>query len=64
LRCRRLSRARKKRKEISAPLTAAGLIRFYEESDVGIKVKPYVLILIAVSLSVAVIVLQKVHPLY
>jgi preprotein translocase subunit Sec61beta len=59
-----LSKARKRRKELTAPLTAAGLIRFYEESDVGIKVKPYVLILLALSLSIAAIVLQKVHPLY
>jgi preprotein translocase subunit Sec61beta len=59
-----VSRARKRRREISAPLTAAGLVRFYEESDVGIKVKPHLLVILALAVSITVIVLQKVHPLY
>ncbi|WP_440060076.1 preprotein translocase subunit Sec61beta [Thermogladius sp. 4427co] len=54
----------RRRREVAVPLTAAGLVRFYEESDVGIKIKPYVLIVIAIALSVTVIVLQKIHPLY
>ncbi|MGC9121967.1 MAG: preprotein translocase subunit Sec61beta [Thermogladius sp.] len=59
-----MSRARKRRREVAAPLTVAGLVRFYEESDVGIKVKPHLLVILALAVSVTVIVLQKVHPLY
>ncbi|MGC9011362.1 preprotein translocase subunit Sec61beta [Thermogladius sp.] len=59
-----MSRARKRRREVAAPLTAAGLVRFYEESDVGIKVKPHLLVILALAVSITVIVLQKVHPLY
>lgn len=54
------SRKSKKKKEAPGPFTAAGLVRFYEEADVGIKMKPYVIIVLAVALTITVIVLQKI----
>ncbi len=49
---------RKKRKEAPGPFTAAGLVRFYEESDVGIKMKPHLVIIFASALTATVIVLN------
>lgn len=54
------SRKGKKKKEAPGPFTAAGLVRFYEEADVGIRMKPYVIIVLAVALTITVIVLQKI----
>ncbi len=56
------SRKGKKKKEAPGPFTAAGLVRFYEEADVGVKMKPHVVVVLAVALSVTVIVLQKLLP--
>ena len=53
----------RKKREAPGPFTAAGLVRFYEEADVGIKMKPYTIIIIAMALTIAVIVLQKLYPL-
>lgn len=56
------SKAKRKsrgKREAPGPFTAAGLIRFYEEADIGIKMKPQVLIIMAIAFTVAVIVLQK-----
>ncbi|MCD6300729.1 MAG: preprotein translocase subunit Sec61beta [Staphylothermus sp.] len=50
----------KKRKEAPGPFTAAGLVRFYEEADVGIKIKPQVLVILALAFSIAMIVLSKI----
>jgi len=46
------------KKKPTGPLTAAGLIRFYEETDVGVKMKPHILVIIATLFTVAVIVLN------
>lgn len=51
------------KKEAPGPFTAAGLIRFYEEADVGIKMKPHTLVIMALAFTVAVIVLSKLYPL-
>jgi len=48
------------KKRPTGPLTAAGLIRFYEEVDVGVKMKPYTLIIIATLFTIAIIVLNIV----
>lgn len=50
----------KKKKEAPGPFTAAGLIRFYEEADVGIKIKPQVLVAIALIFTIIIIILGKV----
>jgi len=60
----RRSRSRKKgssRKKAPGPFTAAGLVRFYEEADVGIKMKPYTLVALAIAFTVAVIVFSKLY---
>ncbi len=54
---------RRKRKEAPGPFTAAGLVRFYEESDVGIKMKPHIVIALAMALAVTVIVLDYLSKL-
>ncbi len=56
------ARPRKKKKEAPGPFTAAGLVRFYEEADVGIKMKPHIIIIIALALTLTVIILQKIYP--
>ncbi len=56
------ARARKKKKEAPGPFTAAGLVRFYEEADVGIKMKPHFIIIMALVLTITVIILQKLYP--
>ncbi|ADI32554.1 Sec61beta family protein [Staphylothermus hellenicus DSM 12710] len=50
----------RKKKEAPGPFTAAGLIRFYEEADVGIRMKPQVLIAIALIFTAIIIVLEKI----
>jgi len=50
----------RKKKEAPGPFTAAGLIRFYEEADVGIKIKPQILVILALAFSIAMIVLSKI----
>ncbi len=55
------SKKGRKKRETPGPFTAAGLVRFYEEADVGIKMKPYVIVALAIALSVTVIVLQKIQ---
>ena len=49
------------RKKAPGPFTAAGLVRFYEEADVGIKMKPHTLIILATAFTVIVIVLSKLY---
>jgi len=46
------------KKKPTGPLTAAGLIRFYEEVDVGVKMKPHTLLIIATLFAVVIIVLN------
>ncbi len=50
----------RKKREAPGPFTAAGLIRFYEEADVGIKMKPQILVILALAFSIAIIVLSKI----
>ncbi len=54
--------SRRKRRETGGPLTAAGLVRFYEETEVGIKVKPYVVIAAAILFTATVLVLRLIIP--
>jgi preprotein translocase subunit Sec61beta len=53
---------RKGRRESPGILSAAGLIRFYEETDAVITIKPHVLIAISVLLVIIVILLSKILP--
>lgn len=56
-----MPRSRKK-KESPGPFTGAGLVRFYEEADVGIKMKPYIVIGLTFLMAILVIVTQKLIP--
>lgn len=50
------------KKEAPGPFTAAGLIRFYEEADVGIKMKPQTLVILALIFAIAILVLGRLYP--
>lgn len=58
---RRSRRKSSSKKKAPGPFTAAGLVRFYEEADVGIKMKPYTLIALAIGFTVIVIILGKLY---
>ncbi len=49
----------RKKKEAPGPFTAAGLIRFYEEADVGIKMKPHTLVILSLVFAILIIILEK-----
>jgi len=53
-RCKEVSAMSKKKKEKSAPMPAAsaGLLRFFEEETEGIKVRPEILVGLAIALIV------------
>ncbi len=56
--------SRRRRKTGPGPFTAAGLVRFYEEVEEGIKLKPEFVIFTAVAITVIVILLNVILPLY
>ncbi|MCC6010839.1 MAG: preprotein translocase subunit Sec61beta [Desulfurococcaceae archaeon] len=55
---------RKGKRDTPGVMSAAGLIRFYEETDAVITIKPHLLIAICIVLVVIVIILSKVLPLF
>jgi preprotein translocase subunit Sec61beta len=55
---------RKGKRDTPGVMSAAGLIRFYEETDAVITIKPHLLIAICIVLVVMVISLAKVLPLF
>ncbi|ADV65490.1 preprotein translocase subunit Sec61beta [Desulfurococcus mucosus] len=57
-----MSKKGRRRRDTPGMFSAAGLVRYYEESDVGVKLKPHVLVALMVAFTVAVIVLSKVAP--
>ncbi len=59
-----MSSRRRRRKTGPGPFTAAGLVRFYEEVEEGVKIKPELVIFTAVALTVVVILLNVILPLY
>lgn len=44
-----MSRVKRRRSEAPMPTSTAGLLRFYEEESFGVKVKPEIIIAIAVA---------------
>ena len=56
---------REKKRERRSPMPAqsAGLLRFFEEETQGIKVRPELVVILAVSLIIACIFLQIGFPL-
>jgi len=53
----RLSKAREKRREKRSPMPAAsaGLLRFFEEETQGIKIRPEIVVVLAVTLILAAV---------
>jgi preprotein translocase subunit Sec61beta len=49
------------KKEAPGPFTAAGLVRFYEESDVGVKVKPQTFVIISLAFAIVILILDKLY---
>jgi len=58
-----LSKRGRRRRETPGMFSAAGLVRYYEESDVGLKIKPHILVAIMIAFTVTVIVLSKIAPM-
>ncbi len=56
--------SRRRRKTGPGPFTAAGLVRFYEEVEEGVKLKPEFVIFTAVAITVIIILLNVILPLY
>ena len=56
--------SRRRRRTGPGPFTAAGLVRFYEEVEEGIKIKPEIVIITAIALTVLIAVLNVILPLY
>ncbi len=56
---------REKKRERRSPMPAqgAGLLRFFEEETQGIKVRPELIVILAVSLIIACILLPIIFPL-
>jgi len=56
--------SRRRKRTGPGPFTAAGLVRFYEEVEEGIKMRPEFVVLTAIALTVIVILLNILLPLY
>ncbi len=56
--------SRRRRKTGPGPFTAAGLVRFYEEVEEGVKLKPEFVIFTAVAITVIIVLLNIILPLY
>lgn len=50
-----MSKAKKQKDKAPMPAASAGLLRFYEEESVGVKVGPIVVLVVAVFLMVLVL---------
>ena len=57
-----MSRVKKRREGAPMPATAAGLLRFYEEESFGVKIKPEVVVVLAVVLIVIVALAPFIFP--
>ena len=55
-------RRRRRREEAPAPLSSAGLVRFFEEEIKGIEVPPHLVLLLAVGLIIIVILARLIAP--
>ncbi|MFQ6095957.1 MAG: preprotein translocase subunit Sec61beta [Candidatus Bathyarchaeia archaeon] len=55
-------RAKRRRREAPMPATGAGLLRFFEEETLGIRVKPEIVLVFAISL-IALCILAQLYYL-
>ncbi|MCX8175910.1 MAG: preprotein translocase subunit Sec61beta [Candidatus Bathyarchaeota archaeon] len=54
-----MSREKRRREEAPMPSAAAGLLRFYEEESVGIKIKPEIVVIAAIILILLVTLIPR-----
>ena len=54
--------SRRRRERRGGPMSAAGLMRFYEEVDVGIRLSPYIVVIIGICMAVVVALLRALIP--
>ncbi len=52
-----------RRRESPAVLSAAGLVRFFEEGEAKVVLKPYLVILLTIVFVIVIIALSKLLPL-
>ncbi len=57
---RRGTKRKKSRRKTTGPMTAAGLVRFFDDVDAKVKISPYGVLWIAIGFSVLVAVLGYV----
>jgi len=57
---RRTSRKGRRKRETSGPMTAAGLVRFFDDVDAKVKIGPNVVIWLSIGFAVVVAVLSLV----
>lgn len=55
-------RAKRRRREAPMPSTGAGLLRFFEEETLGMKIKPEIVLILAISL-IALCILAQLYYL-
>ncbi len=53
-------RARRRRREAPMPATGAGLLRFFEEDTSGIRVRPEIVLALAISL-IAICIIAQIY---
>ncbi len=53
--------SRRKKKEVG-PVSGAGLVRFFEEVESKIVIKPYTIIWLSITFAVSVIILTYITP--
>lgn len=54
--------SKKRKREAPSIASAAGLVRFFEESELKVALKPHVIIVIVIAFVAVVIVLSKLLP--
>ncbi|MGP3667071.1 MAG: preprotein translocase subunit Sec61beta [Candidatus Bathyarchaeota archaeon] len=58
-----MSREKRRREEAPMPSAAAGLLRFYEEESVGIKIRPEIVVTAAIMLILLVTLIPRLLSL-
>ncbi len=55
--------SRRKKRQSPMPASSAGLLRFFEDETSGIKVKPEIVIIIAVATIIASLLIRVILPI-
>ncbi len=57
-------KAHKRKKETSGPMTAAGLVRFFDDVDAKVRISPYVVVWLAIGFAALVAGLSYVFAVF